>query len=195
MPSPPGLTCRPPHLGDKPRIARISAAEADAKGKSRNGEDDGAIQALVRWKTVESLKIYGRFNPLDYAARVRRMVNTRVDSTIAARLPLLSDDDLHRAIMEAMPAINSGRDVSEVCPDDETDNEGDDASPAAADAGAAAVESRGVARAAVQQLPAPRKRSRAPPSLIQIKFQPPLFARNGEIFAISWSLSARSRRM
>ena len=40
MPSPPGLTCRPPHLGDKPRIARISAAEADAKGKSRNGEDD-----------------------------------------------------------------------------------------------------------------------------------------------------------
>ena len=123
-----------------------------------NGEGDGAIQALCRWKTVESLKIYGRFNPLDYAARVRRMVNTRVDSTIAARLPLLSDDDLHRAIMDALPAISSGRDVSEICADDETDDECDGASPAAADAGSAAAGSRGVVRTA----PTPRKRSRTP---------------------------------
>ena len=38
-----------------------------------NGEDDETIQALCRWRTSASLKIYARINPRDYAARVRRM--------------------------------------------------------------------------------------------------------------------------
>ena len=50
-------------------------------------EPDEMIQALVRWRTAASLKIYARINPRDYAARVRRMSQTDVDSTISAHLP------------------------------------------------------------------------------------------------------------
>ena len=56
-----------------------------------NGEDDETIQALCRWRTAASLKIYARINPRDYAARVRRMSSTVVDSRIAANLPTLDD--------------------------------------------------------------------------------------------------------
>ena len=91
-----------------------------------NDEPDELVQALVRWKTTESLKIYARINPMDYAARVRAMVATDVDSRIASRLPQLDDDQLHKQIKAVLTKLTNGADISDVLPDDNEMSDAED---------------------------------------------------------------------
>ena len=50
-----------------------SIAVAYSQHRATKRESDNTIQALCRWRTAASLKIYARINPRDYTARVRRM--------------------------------------------------------------------------------------------------------------------------
>ena len=109
-----------------------------------NKESQESIQALCRWRTAESLKIYARLNPADYAARVRRMVTTRVDSTIAARLPVLDDDDLHRDLASALPGLEIGKDLADLTEVHADDDSDDDAEVAGGGASADAVDTSAV---------------------------------------------------
>ena len=47
------------------------------------------IQALARWRSVESLAIYARLNPSDYGDWVSKALLQRTDSTTTRRLPAL----------------------------------------------------------------------------------------------------------
>ena len=117
------------------------------------------IQALVRWRTSASLKIYARINPRDYAARVRRMSQTNVDSTIAAHLPSICDSELHASMGPVMEALAGGKDISETCPIYESDEE-DDGEPAPRATGACApapVVDRSADRGAAEAPPAKRR--------------------------------------
>ena len=92
-------------------------------------EPDEMIQALVRWRTAASLKIYARINPRDYAARVRRMSQTDVDSTISAHLPSICDSELHANIGPVVATLASGVDIADSCDIYESDGDDDDAAP------------------------------------------------------------------
>ena len=76
---------------------------------------DEMIQALCRWRTAASLKIYARTNPRDYAAHVRRMSQTDVDSTISAHLPSICDSELHANMGPVVKALTSGAGVADTC--------------------------------------------------------------------------------
>ena len=89
-------------------------------------EPDEMIQALVRWRTAASLKIYARINPRDYAARVRRMSQTDVDSTISAHLPSICDSELHANIGPVVATLASGVDIADSCDIYESDGDDDD---------------------------------------------------------------------
>ena len=73
------------------------------------------IQALCRWRTAASVKIYARINPRDYAARVRRMSQTDVDSTISAHLPSICDSELHANMGPVVNVLTSCTDVADTC--------------------------------------------------------------------------------
>ena len=92
-----------------------------------HGEDDSVIQALCRWRSPESLRIYARINPRDYAARVRRMSSTTVDSTLAANLPTLDDRALHADFANVIGPLEQGRDIAETFPVDESDDNDEEA--------------------------------------------------------------------
>mgnify|MGYP003920014363 FL=1 len=100
-----------------------------------HGEDDAVIQALCRWRSPESLRIYARINPRDYAARVRRMSSTTVDSTLAANLPTLDDRALHADFANVIGPLEQGRDIADTCPVDESDDEDDEAAASSGAAG------------------------------------------------------------
>ena len=129
-----------------------------------NGEDDETIQALCRWRTAASLKIYARINPRDYAARVRRMSSTVVDSRIAANLPTLDDSALHAEFDSIIGPLENGRDIADTC-DVHVDSDDEDDEPAqqgGAAAQPAPQQQKAVARPrAAAAAPPPRKR-RAP---------------------------------
>ena len=132
-----------------------------------NNEDDVTTQALSRWRTSASLKIYARTNPRDYAAHVRRMSATHVDSTIAAILPSLDDSALHADFAQVVGPLERGRDISETCPMYESDDD----EAADADVGGAAHAPAPRQRRACASAPAtpaakPRERKRgAAPAL------------------------------
>lgn len=50
------------------------------------------IQALARWSSAESLKIYARLNPADYASWISKAMTQRTDSTSTRHLPPLIDE-------------------------------------------------------------------------------------------------------
>ena len=50
------------------------------------------IQALARWSSEESLKVYARLNPSDYAAWITKASTQRTDSTTARHMPPLIDE-------------------------------------------------------------------------------------------------------
>ena len=55
------------------------------------------IQALARWSSAESLAIYARLNPSEYAGWVSKALLQRTDSTSTRnlpRLPLIDDFDI-----------------------------------------------------------------------------------------------------
>ena len=66
------------------------------------GRDDPTIQALCRWKSPESIKIYGRLSPEDYAAIIRRTSDVSTTSVQAINLsgtvPPCDDDGFYGAI-------------------------------------------------------------------------------------------------
>ena len=92
-------------------------------------ESDEMIQALVRWRTSASLKIYARINPRDYAARVRRMSQTDVDSTISAHLPSICDSELHANIGPVVETLASGVDIADICEVYESDDDDEEPAP------------------------------------------------------------------
>jgi hypothetical protein len=53
------------------------------------------IQALARWSSAESVKIYARLNPSDYSSWVTKALNQSTPSTTTANLPVI---DVHDAI-------------------------------------------------------------------------------------------------
>ena len=60
------------------------------------GADDPTIQAICRWKTPESIKIYGRLTGADYMALVRRTASVTTSSVLATNAAGISppvDDD------------------------------------------------------------------------------------------------------
>ena len=92
-------------------------------------ESDDMTQALCCWRTAASLKIYARINPRDCAARVRRMLQTDVDSTISAHLLSICDSELHGNMGPVANALTSGTDVADTCGGcvfDDEDEPGDD---------------------------------------------------------------------
>ena len=122
-----------------------------------NGEDDETIQALCRWRTSASLKIYARINPRDYAARVRRMSSTVVDSRIAANLPTLDDSALHAEFDSIIGPLENGRDITDTC---DVHVESDDEDDEPAQQGGAAAQPAPQQRKAVAR---PRAAAAAPP--------------------------------
>ena len=54
-------------------------------------------------------------NPRDYAARVRRMSSTDVDSTLAANLPVLDDSALHADFTNMIGPLENGRVIADTC--------------------------------------------------------------------------------
>ena len=59
------------------------------------GCDIYTIQALARWRSVESIRIYARMNPDVYSSWVERSLKQRASSTSTANLPTI---DRHDAI-------------------------------------------------------------------------------------------------
>ena len=81
--------------------------------------DDPTIQALCRWKTPESIKIYGRLTPEDYAALVRRTGTVTTSSVQATNLhnpPPQSDDD---AFYSSIDSTDNTRRMSDDAADDD----------------------------------------------------------------------------
>ena len=56
------------------------------------GCDGFTIQALCRWKSPESLKVYARLNPDDYAAWISKAFARRAESTTSRNLPTIDAD-------------------------------------------------------------------------------------------------------
>jgi hypothetical protein len=57
------------------------------------GCDPYTIQALARWRSVESLRIYARMNPDVYAGWITRAYAQRASSTSTANLPTIDSHD------------------------------------------------------------------------------------------------------
>jgi hypothetical protein len=51
------------------------------------------IQALARWSSVESVKIYARLNPSDYSSWVAKALLQNTPSTTTANLPVIDARD------------------------------------------------------------------------------------------------------
>ena len=74
------------------------------------GCDPHTIQALARWRSVESLRIYARMNPAFYASWVTKALTQRASSTSTANLPLI---DAHDAIARLQAMSDSPAEVEE----------------------------------------------------------------------------------
>ena len=77
--------------------------------------DDATIQALCRWKSPESIKIYGRLTPEDYAALIRKtssVTTASVQATnVSGTVPQHDDDAFYASLdSEANTARLSGSD-------------------------------------------------------------------------------------
>ena len=120
------------------------------------------IQAMCHCRTAASLKIYARINPRDYAARVRRMSQIDVDSTISTHLPSVCDSELHANMSPVVNVLTSGTDVADTCDvyvsDDEDENDGDEPEPANSPAAPPAFVDRGASRGAAAA-PPPKHRA------------------------------------
>ena len=62
------------------------------------------IQALARWRSVESLAVYARLSPSDYAAWVAKALVQTTDSTSTRHLPPLID---HFSIVAFLPILRA----------------------------------------------------------------------------------------
>ena len=107
-------------------FSQCSHLFAACRHKAHN--ESGAMkQTLCRWCSPESLRIYARINPRDYAARVRRMSSTDADSALEANLPVLDDSALHANLANIIGPLENGRDIADTCGvHEESDEEGDE---------------------------------------------------------------------
>ena len=74
------------------------------------GCDPYTIQALARWRSVESLRIYARMNPDVYAGWVTKALSQRASSTSTANLPVI---DRHDALARLRYSADAGAEAEE----------------------------------------------------------------------------------
>ena len=91
-------------------LASALLAKRTPDGAQANG--DGTIQAIVRWKTVESMRIYARMLPNEYADRVEEASRTDVAPNLQDELPPIGPEE---AIAE-MTAICDQLDATPIRP-------------------------------------------------------------------------------
>ena len=148
-----------------------------------NGASDGLIQALARWSTVESLKIYARLSPADYMSWVRKAARTQTESTLAHNIakhgrspPPTCDSDLHQDMRRFASPLDGGADIADTLAVYESDDDeeeaaagasSDAAEPAPQRAGGASKGKQRAAGPAAREQPASRKR----PTDCALKFQ------------------------
>lgn len=77
---------------------RVTAATALSTKK----RPDGAIQAVIRWKTLEAMRLYAKMDATQYADLVDEITTTQIDVTKVAALPALGPDDTLLAMQEAL---------------------------------------------------------------------------------------------
>ena len=71
------------------------------------GCDVYTIQALARWRSPESIRIYARMNPDVYAGWVAKSLQQRASSTSTANLPIIDHHEALarlRTVDEPLPA-------------------------------------------------------------------------------------------
>ena len=69
------------------------------------GCDPFTIQALARWRSVDSLRIYARMNPDVYSAWISKSCLFRASSTSTANLPTIDAHDALAAFWDQDPPI------------------------------------------------------------------------------------------
>ena len=74
------------------------------------GCDPFTIQALARWRSVESLRIYARMNPDVYAAWVSKALTQRASSTSTANLPVIDSHDALARLQASADVAAHGED-------------------------------------------------------------------------------------
>lgn len=110
------------------RISLHSCRTQLACALKASGCEDPKIQAFARWKTPESVNIYGRFNPEDYAMWMRRAAAARTSSSQVTNLCQLDDDEAHvdmDAIINTVQSPNFEDNCEPECDPDDND-EADD---------------------------------------------------------------------
>ena len=91
-----------------------------------SGADGPLIQAMARWKSPESVKIYGRLTPQNYAQWLRRAFSATTNSAQVQNLPVCDDDEAHVALPSAVAAIRT-TDIEATCdPPTDSETEADD---------------------------------------------------------------------
>ena len=105
-------------------------------------KSDGTIQAFCRWKSAESVRIYARIQPEDYADTIRGAMAAEVDSSLCRSLPIHDSDGavaklraefdqreqaMRRSASPAAPAANTttAEPAQDGAASDESDNERD----------------------------------------------------------------------
>jgi hypothetical protein len=69
---------------------RVTAATALNTAK----RPDGAIQCVLRWKTVDAMRLYAKMNRQQYADLVEEITTTPIEVTRARALPALGHEDV-----------------------------------------------------------------------------------------------------
>ncbi len=87
---------------------RLFARRGDAQGIKRD-EVEGVIQSLVRWKTVEAMRIYARMQPTQYADYVDMATDPRVttEGAIPSELPEVDPEGILAETQATINAIDS----------------------------------------------------------------------------------------
>ena len=83
---------------------RVTAASALGQAK----KPDGVIQCVIRWKTVEAMRLYNKMDRDYYADVVDEITRTSVNVTTfdEAQLPAMGHYDTARALDEALAALD-----------------------------------------------------------------------------------------
>ena len=71
---------------------------AQAQCLAAAGASDAEIQAICRWQTAESLRIYKRFQPATVCSLLDRAQHAVVESYTAANLPTISSYEIAAGI-------------------------------------------------------------------------------------------------
>ena len=87
---------------------RLFATRGEKGGIARD-EIEGVIQSLVRWKTVEAMRIYARMQPTQYADYVDMATNSRpsTDGDIPADLPEVDPEGILVETQATIDAIEA----------------------------------------------------------------------------------------